>query len=394
MPTFQLELTSPLFISFASIFVVSARFLQAYPRLFEWLIFSFNLMFLFLISHHISNLILIIALAGLVIALAELRFSLLSESGFFALSVVMCLWILLFVLKDADIFVIPWALPKQGAELIAIVGISYFIFRCISYFSDVEVIEQRSFIKSLNYLLFFPTVLAGPIIRYEDYAQRAEKETDWSVTLEALHQIVNGYIKKFIFADLLSPAGIFSKGTEHWSLSMLWIGVSLQLFILYLDFSGYCDIMIGLAKLAGFRLPANFNYPFLSANIQEFWTRWHITLGGFIKDYVFNPLFRFGLQTLPPSSIFALTVATYFFTMLLIALWHKVSLGFLIFGLIQATALVLFLLKKKYFPTKSPSIIKLRVAQVFTYFLVSFSMIFWYYGPKDALGIIAAMFGF
>lgn len=393
MATFQLELTSPLFISFAIAFVIGARFLRSYPVLFEGLILCANLIFLFLVSHYFSNLILIATIAILVIALAELRASRLSESNFFVLSVVLGLWALLFILKDPDVFMLKWVLPQKTSEWIIIVGISYFVFRCISYFSDVELIEKRSLIKSFNYLVFFPTILAGPIIRYEEYTERTDNSPNWSDSLAALHQIMNGYIKKFILAELLSPMGIFSKGADVWSLPMLWIGVPLQLFILYLDFSGYCDIMIGLAKLAGFKLPANFNYPFLASNIQDFWTRWHITLGSFIKDYVFNPVFRFGLQLFSPTNIYPLTIVIYFLTMLLIALWHKVSWGFLVFGLIHSTALVLYLLKKKYFPTKNPSLLKLRLAQGGTYMLISFSMVFWYYGPMGALVIIGAMFG-
>lgn len=391
----EFALTSPVFIAFASISILLIRLTLQWEIWSELVIMALNMTFLWLVSHTINNLAFIVLFAGFVVLISEVRIKLFPDSETLTTGFIIALWLLLFMLKDPDVFLAPFGVVAQNQEVIKIVGVSYFMFRCISYTMDSDVLARRSFIKAVNYLLFFPTVLAGPITRYEDYLDRKVTLTSTHV-LESFNRIASGFIKKFVLAEFLSPAGIFAKGDADWSWLLLWVGIPLQLLILYLDFAGYCDIMIGIARLAGFNLPENFNHPFRSKSIQEFWTRWHITLGSFVKDYVFSPIYRSLLIQYHDRDPFLLSIVVYFFTMLLIALWHKVSTGFLIFGLMHASALVLVMLKKHYYrrPLVFSDGVAQLSAQIATYIFVSISMIFWYYGPYESFEIMTKMFTF
>jgi len=182
----------------------------------------------------------------------------------------------------------------------------------------------------------------------------------------------------------------------------LWLGTFLLPVILYLDFSGYCDIVIGLVRLMGFRLAENFDRPWLARNIQDFWNRWHITLSHFVRDYVFNPINSKIARTVPPRRQFPLVLAAYLLTMLLIALWHATTWGFLVFGLMHGSALIGLLLWRRYglprvrpgmrqWLEKSPASRTLSRAATFVF--VSVSMLFWIGGVRRALAMIATLVG-
>jgi alginate O-acetyltransferase complex protein AlgI len=310
-------------------------------------------------------------------------------------AIVLLLWAFLFLAKD----------PRLGGEVnpfhrnpVAWIGLSYMVFRCIQFVMDAEVLDDTSLISLLNHLLFFPTLLAGPIERNERFQQfqRGEDLELNESPLPALHRIANGYIKKYVIVDNLSVFGIFAMPEgDTWPAPMLWLGVFLQFVLLYLDLSGYCDIVIGLARLMGFRLSENFNKPWLARNIQEFWGRWHITLSEFVRDYVFTPLARLIVTRAGPRWQWTLTTAASFLAMMVIALWHGTTLGFVVYGVLHGLALVLLQVWRRAQGKNPPKGTWLDdlVARAITVTFVSVTIMLWFHGPARAAEILWRMVG-
>ncbi|MCW5705354.1 MAG: MBOAT family protein [Bradyrhizobium sp.] len=311
------------------------------------------------------------------------------------LVVVALFWIFLFLARDSTLLgqVNPFHyLP------IHIIGISYMVFRCICYLMEVEFIERPSFGRFCLYALFFPALLAGPIERYRTFeGQLASPNFDPDATIPALHRIANGMIKKFVLADNLAAFGIFSfDNAADMSGPMLWMGALSQLGLIYLDFSGYCDIVIGAASLMGFKLLENFNRPFDSTSIQEFWNRWHISLSTLVRDYIFTPINIIIIKKAPRGIQFALISLVYFGSMILIGLWHGVTWGFLAFGTLHGGALVGSQLKRRYFGVtkRGPaSRVEIYLKRFFVYAFVSVSLILWLKSYSEWGAIYGKMLG-
>ncbi|MBO0699693.1 MAG: MBOAT family protein, partial [Zavarzinella sp.] len=310
-------------------------------------------------------------------------------------AIVLALWAFLFLAKDPELG--GEANPFHGHP-VAWIGLSYMVFRCIQFVMDVEVLDDVGLITLLNHLLFFPTLLAGPIERNERF-QQFQRGEDLSLNespLPALHRIANGYLKKYVIADNLSAFGIFAMPAgETWPAPMLWLGVLLQFALLYLDLSGYNDIMIGLARLMGFRLTENFNEPWKARNIQEFWARWHITLSEFVRDYVFTPLARRIVSTARPRWHWPLTMAVSFLAMMVIALWHGTSTGFFVYGLLHGSALVLLQVWRRIQGEgrAAGSWLDDLVARGLTMLFVSVTVMLWFHGPARTADILWRMLG-
>lgn len=223
------------------------------------------------------------------------------------------------------------------------VGISFFTFQAVGYLADIYLNRQKTEknpVTFFTFITFFPQLIAGPIVRFQDISTEL---TSRKVTLEditdGLKRFLLGLFKKILVADQLSCAislwGTPSTVALHW---MIAIAYTLQI---YYDFSAYSDMAIGMGRLFGFHLPENFNYPYISKSITEFWRRWHMTLGSWFKDYVYIPLggSRRGIRRtcLNLLVVFALT-----------GLWHGIGWQFLSWGLFYGILLVLeksFLLK-------------------------------------------------
>ncbi|MGY3591307.1 alginate O-acetyltransferase complex protein AlgI [Bradyrhizobium sp. USDA 4341] len=311
------------------------------------------------------------------------------------LLVVALLWIFLFLARDPRL--LGGANPFHYMP-VHIIGISYMVFRCVSYLMEVEFIERPSFLRFCTYVLFFPALLAGPIERYRSFEQQlASPVFDSKAVIPALHRIANGMIKKFVIADNLSAFGIFSfDNATQMSGPMLWVGALAQLGLIYLDFSGYCDIVIGTASLMGFRLIENFNRPFDSTTIQEFWNRWHISLSTLVRDYVFTPLNFIVIKKAPRSIQFALISAVYFLSMILIALWHGVTWGFLAFGTVHGGALVASQLVRKYVGVKKGPVAtgpSIYLRRFLVYAFVSTTLILWLKSYSEWGAIYGKMLG-
>lgn len=223
------------------------------------------------------------------------------------------------------------------------VGISFFTFQAVGYLADIYLNRQKTEknpITFFTFITFFPQLIAGPIVRFQDIsAELASRKATLNDITEGLKRFLLGLFKKVLVADQLSGA-ISSWGTPstvalHW---MVAIAYTLQI---YYDFSAYSDMAIGMGRLFGFHLPENFNYPYISKSITEFWRRWHMTLGSWFRDYVYIPLggSRSGIK----RTCFNLLVV-----FALTGLWHGIGWQFLSWGLFYGILLVLeksFLLK-------------------------------------------------
>ncbi|MCX6267458.1 MAG: MBOAT family protein [Bacteroidetes bacterium] len=233
------------------------------------------------------------------------------------------------------------ALPGLAAPL----GISFFTFKTISYTLDVyhsKVKASRNFIEFATYVAMFPPLIAGPIVRYIDIQQQLTKK-NISITnfSKGIERFIIGLAKKMIVANTFAIAAdsVFSTPLSELSTSMAWGGIIAYTFQIYFDFSGYSDMAIGLGKMFGFDFPENFNYPYISRNIQEFWKRWHITLSSWLRDYLFLPMAYSVSRKLKKESY--LTVRTdhiiyllaIFITFLTCGIWHGASWNFVAWGL-------------------------------------------------------------
>lgn len=173
------------------------------------------------------------------------------------------------------------------------IGISFYTFQIISYTVDVYRGEraQRNLIHLAAYVVMFPQLIAGPIVRYSDIAgQLTVREHSFSGAASGIRRFVIGLGKKILIANQLGELCAGFRASEEKSVLFYWLyAVAFSLHI-YFDFSGYSDMAIGLGRVFGFRFPENFHYPYISASITEFWRRWHISLGSWFRDYVYIPL--------------------------------------------------------------------------------------------------------
>jgi alginate O-acetyltransferase complex protein AlgI len=313
------------------------------------------------------------------------------------LGLVAALWAVLFVLRDG--LLIGGGLTADGAVLpspVFIIGLSYMVFRSISFIMEVEFVEHPGFLRYAAYIMFFPTLLAGPIERYRTFdRQLLTPSYDPSQVLPALHRIANGLIKKFVIADNLAAFGVFNfSDPMSMSAPMLWVGALSQLGLIYLDFSGYCDIVIGVAALLGFRVVENFNKPFMSTSVQEFWSRWHISLSTLVKDYIFTPVNILIIKNVRRNLQFLLITVTYFMSMILIALWHGLSWGFVTFGAVHGATLVIHQMVPKRPASAGPQAVQLLWTKRFlVYAFVSTSLILWVKTYAEWSAIFLKMLG-
>lgn len=217
----------------------------------------------------------------------------------------------------------------QFAEVILPIGISFFTFQGLSYVVDVyrqDVPAQRNPFKLGMYISLFPQLVAGPIVRYKDVAEEIDNR---SVSLDdfvaGIRRFIIGLFKKIIIADTLAVAAnaMFDRVPELNTPAFAWLGIICYSLQLFFDFAGYSDMAIGLGRMFGFHFLENFNYPYISKSITEFWRRWHMSLSSFFRDYVYIPLGGNRKRVY-------LNVAIVF---LLTGIWHGANYTFIVWGL-------------------------------------------------------------
>jgi alginate O-acetyltransferase complex protein AlgI len=224
-------------------------------------------------------------------------------------------------------------------------GFSYIAFRLLHVLRDKQMgrLPELSLPEFGTYVVFFPALAAGPIDRAERFSQDLRK--DFSLTqdesLIAGQRLFLGLFKKFVVADTLAIIALNDAlATQVRTTGWMWVVVYAYAFQIYFDFSGYTDIAIGIARLVGIRLPENFAAPYLKPNLTQFWNSWHMSLTQWFRSYFFNPFNRWmrGLKNIPAwTMIFLGQVAT----MLLIGLWHGITLNFILWGLWHGIGLFL-----------------------------------------------------
>ena len=174
------------------------------------------------------------------------------------------------------------------------IGISFYTFQVLSYVIDVyrgETAAQRNFIDLAAYVSLFPQLIAGPIVRYSDVAAELKSRThSVSAAAEGVRRFTVGFAKKILLANQFGALASAYKSTQDASVLFVWLYALAFLLQVYFDFSGYSDMAIGLGRMLGFHFPENFNYPYISASITEFWRRWHMSLGSWFRDYLYIPL--------------------------------------------------------------------------------------------------------
>jgi alginate O-acetyltransferase complex protein AlgI len=231
------------------------------------------------------------------------------------------------------------ASPVPVPAIVLPIGISFFTFHAISYVVDVyrrDAVAQKGPVEAALYLLLFPQLIAGPIVRYRDIAaQLSTRVVGLDGFATGIRRFVIGLGKKMLIANIVAgPADrLFALPAGELTAAHAWLATVCYTLQIYFDFSGYSDMAIGLAQLFGFRFKENFNYPYVSQSIQEFWRRWHISLSAWFRDYLYVPL---GGNRVAPGRVY-LNLVTVFF---LCGLWHGASWTFVVWGLYHGAFLV------------------------------------------------------
>lgn len=306
-----------------------------------------------------------------------------------ALSAVASLGLLAYC-KYADFFIENFnAVTGLSVPLLNIalpVGISFYTFQILSYVVDVyrgDVPAQRNFIDLAMYIAMFPQLIAGPIVRYSDIAGSLKnRKTTLADASEGIRRFSIGLAKKILLANSAALLVSEFKAYNEKTVLFYWLYALAYMLHIYFDFSGYSDMAIGLGRIFGFRFSENFNYPYISASITEFWRRWHISLGGWFRDYLYIPL---GGNRVKPFrhviNILIVWAATGF--------WHGVSWNFVLWGILYA-ALLLF---EKY--VLHPKIRFAVPMHIYTLLFVMLGFVlFDSASVTDAFASFKALFGF
>ena len=296
--------------------------------------------------------------------------------------------VLLTIFKYADFFIGSFAavtgLNLPLVKLALPIGISFYTFQCMSYAVDVyrgNVAAQRNPISFGAYVALFPQLIAGPIVRYIDVARELESRT---VTLDdavyGARRFLIGLSKKVILANQQGQLTELFRASDEKSVLFHWMyGIAFMLHI-YFDFSGYSDMAIGLGRLMGFHFIENFNYPYLSKSVTEFWRRWHMSLGSWFRDYVYIPMG--GNRVSRGRWVFNILTVW-----MLTGLWHGASWNFVLWGLFFG---LLLLLEKWASPEKLP----VAARRVYVLFAVMVSFILFNAADLAQAGSdVAGLFG-
>ncbi len=281
--------------------------------------------------------------------------------------------------------------PLEELNLIMPIGISFYTFQEISYLVDVyrnPQLAQKSLLHLGLYITFFPQLIAGPIVRYHDIegqiCSRTVTATDFA---EGLERFIIGLSKKVLLAnsfafvcDSFYDADFFSYGAYA-----AWVAAFAYALQIYYDFSGYSDMAIGLAKLFGFDLLENFNYPYAASSITDFWKRWHISLTNFFRDYVYIPLGGNRKGQLR-------TVLNRFIVFFTTGLWHGAAFNFILWGLAHGTLMTVERQPQKKDRSKK-NLLKEFFSRAYTLLSVLLLWVLFRNGTKKSVKLVLKMFG-
>lgn len=240
-------------------------------------------------------------------------------------------------------------------KLVIPIGLSFILFHGISYLLDIrhgKAKPNRNFAEFALYMLFFPKLAQGPIVKYYEFAPNLRnRQVDFEGLVSGLERFIVGLAKKVLIADVfgLTVNRIFAS-IGGMDMPSAWIGSILFTMQIYLDFSGYSDMAIGIGRMFGFKMPENFNFPYASTSISEFWRRWHITLGAWFREYLYIPL---------GGSRKGNVYLNLFIVFLVTGIWHGTSWVFVLWGICHGLCVMMerFLIQKGWYE-KIPKIFR------------------------------------
>ncbi len=318
---------------------------------------------------------------------------LLNKSKYLAISAVTLNILVIVVFKYLDFLIMNFnsltGSDNAYANIPLPIGISFFTFQIISYIIDVykgKIKAQKNIIFLGAYISAFPQLIAGPIVRYETIEDELTNRLETSTQIaEGIRRFAGGLNKKVLISHLMAQVVdivLRYSNVQYKMLGAIIIAVAYTLQI-YFDFSGYSDMAIGLGKIMGFNYNENFNYPYISKSVTEFWRRWHISLSSFFKDYVYIPL---GGNRCSASK----HICNILIVWLLTGLWHGADWNFVLWGLYYGILLII----EKYIPKivkdKTPSVLK----HIFTILIIIFGwVIFKFTDPSELNEFIKTLFG-
>ena len=254
---------------------------------------------------------------------------------------------LLLYFKYTNFFLENLSLLFQGEWTLKVVlplGISFYTFQALSYLIDVyrgQVKAQRNFLKIALYIILFPQLIAGPIVKYHDIAEQIDtRQETIDHVYYGIRRFIIGLAKKVLIANTLGGVAdeIFMQPVSAVETSIAWLGSLMRALQVYYDFSGYSDMAIGLGAIFGFKFLENFNYPYIAKSMSEYWRRWHISLGTWCKDYIYIPL---GGSHVATWRVYCNLFILFF----IIGLWHGATWNFVAFGLVNA----IFIMIERFF---------------------------------------------
>ena len=267
------------------------------------------------------------------------------------------------------------------------IGISFYTFQLISYVVDVyrgTAPAQKNLVNLGAYVTMFPQLIAGPIVRYADIEKQLKERTQsYEMTLSGIQRFLTGLGKKILISNALGELCEIFLNSKEKSVAFFWLYAISYTLQIYFDFSGYSDMAIGLGKMFGFEFLENFNYPYISKSITEFWRRWHMSLGSWFRDYVYIPL---GGNRVGKGRWYVNILVVWALT----GLWHGAAWNFVLWGLLFAVLLVV---------EKHWLLSKLNQAKVWNHIYVLLVVIIGFVlfnasSVKDAFTVIGGMFGF
>lgn len=255
-------------------------------------------------------------------------------------------------------------LPYSNA--VKLLGLSYFLFREIDFTMQYGYLKESgvriTLPDYLNYVLNFYTVMAGPILRYEEYVtdfyDESKEELTGDMILHDLHRILFGYLKVYVVSAVFSTwAGYWfervSTGAGFFSITAEFLLFAFfNSFFIYFNFSGYCDVVTGGAHLSGMTLRENFNQPYLAVSLVEFWNRHHITLSEWIRDYIYSPVIKVLISGSFRKKLFEGQCIALFITFLVAGIWHGTNFNYVVYGLLQGLGIVISTLRTNHMKKK------------------------------------------
>lgn len=282
-----------------------------------------------------------------------------------------------------SVFRLSFPVPEIGLPL----GISFYTFQILTYVLDVyrkDTPVQKSYLKFITFVSMFPQLVAGPIVRYKEVAEGLDdRKVTVSDFADGATQFVLGLAKKIFLANFAGDAKdiLFAASTTP-TVGSAWLGIIFYSFQLYFDFSAYSDMAIGMGKMIGFKFPMNFNYPYISRSITEFWRRWHMTLSSFFRDYVYFPL---GGSRCSKSRICFNLMVVWALT----GLWHGASWNFVLWGVYYG---ILLIIEKMLFSKWAKVPVLSNITTLF--FVVIGWTLFYFTDFNQLISFFKTMFGF